>query len=334
LAGNPDFGKPAEICFGRRTRCRHGRAAYCDEAHEPTALCLGEPFCVECFDYRRAVLWNAHATELWRRTTIAIQRELAKVIGLGSSSFADHALLSYAKVVEYQDRGLVHLHVVIRLDGPSGPTEEPPESLTVERFESAVTSACQRVSLAYPLTALVSGEIRWGKQLDLRRVSLESIPAGAVAAYIAKYATKSTDALGHLDRRLRQSDLDHLKVRPHLERLVRMAWELGGRSELRHLKLRSWAHALGFRGHWLTKSRRYSTTLGALRSARVEWSARSSSKSAEHPQSQVIGDWRYLGRGWDNPGDEWLARSAATARVEAHELAREARRREPLGIGR
>lgn len=28
---------------------------------------------------------------------------------------------------------------------------------------------------------------------------------------------------------------------------------------------------LGFRGHFSTKSRRYSTTLGALRTARAEW---------------------------------------------------------------
>ena len=228
----------------------------------------------------------------------------------------------------------MHLHVVIRLDGPSGPNQSPPESLTVERFEAAVISACQRVSFAYPQTALVSGVIRWGKQLDVRRVGLESIPAGAVAAYIAKYATKSTDAFGHLDRRLRQSDLDQLKVRPHLERLVRTAWELGERPELAHLKLRNWAHTLGYRGHWLTKSRRYSTTLGALRSARAEWSASRNVETSGHPQSTTIGDWRYLGRGWDNPGDEWLARSAAAARAEARELAREARRREPIGIGR
>jgi hypothetical protein len=224
--------------------------------------------------------------------------------------------------------------VVIRLDGPSGPNQSPPESLTVDRFEAAVISSCQRVSFAYPQTALVSGEIRWGKQLDVRRVSLESIPAGAVAAYIAKYATKSTDAFGRLDRRLRESDLDQLKVRPHLERLVRAAWELGGRPELAHLKMRNWAHTLGYRGHWLTKSRRYSTTLGALRSARAEWSASRNGETSGHPQSTTIGDWRYLGRGWDNPGDEWLARTAGKAAAEARELARQARLTELSEIGR
>ena len=39
--------------------------------------------------------------------------------------------------------------------------------------------------------------------------------------------------------------------------------------DLATLRLRQWAHALGFRGHWSTRSRRYSTTFTALRRARV-----------------------------------------------------------------
>jgi hypothetical protein len=41
--------------------------------------------------------------------------------------------------------------------------------------------------------------------------------------------------------------------------LVRACWELGGRPQLDGLRLRAWAHMLGFGGHWSTKSRRYST---------------------------------------------------------------------------
>jgi replication initiator protein RepSA len=36
-------------------------------------------------------------------------------------------------------------------------------------------------------------------------------------------------------------------------------------SQLEHLHLTAWAHMLGFNGHFSTKSRTYSTTLGALR---------------------------------------------------------------------
>ena len=155
--------------------------------------------------------------------------------------------------------------------------------------------------------------------------AIESAPE-AVAAYIAKYATKSTDPLGRLDRRLRQADLDRLGVPQHLERLVRTAWDLGGRPELDHLRLRKWAHTLGFRGHWLTKSRRYSTTLGALRTARAEWKRARQAEVGVDVNGIAVKHWRYLGRGWDNPGDEWLARTAAAGASEARRLAREAAR--------
>lgn len=321
-----DGNGSAQKCHSHgSSRCRHGRRIHCEQIHEPDDERLGEPLCSDCFDYMLAVLWNAHATELWRRTTIGIQRYLAKVMGVSSSRFTDHARLSYAKVVEYQQRGLVHLHIVIRLDGAAGPADRPSESLTIDRLESAVLGACRRAHLTYPMTEGVSGEIRWGEQIDVRRVTLDSVAPEAVAAYIAKYATKSTDAFGRLDRRLRQSDLDRLDVRPHLERLVRTAWDLGDRPALEHLKLRRWAHTLGFRGHWLTKSRRYSTTLGALRSARTQWSASRGGVVPVGPESVAVKDWRYLGLGWDNHGDEWLARTAATAAAEARQLARQAR---------
>jgi hypothetical protein len=318
-------GSPRRCQPIRRDRCHHGQPIRCYEIHEADDARLGEPLCVDCFDYDGAILWNAHATELWRRTTIGIRRELAKTMGIGNSRFGDHARVSYAKVVEYQDRGLIHLHIVIRLDGPSGPAEPPPTEFTVERVEAAVVAASQRVHVIYPPMPGVTGEARWGEQIDVRRVALDSTPPAAVAAYIAKYATKSTEAFGRLDHRLRESDLALLDLRPHLKRLVTTAWDLGGRPELEHLKLRHWAHTLGFRGHWLTKSRRYSTTLGALRTARAEWTAARGGSTDPPSGVTAIKDWRYLGRGWDNHGDAWLAQTAAAEAAEARTLAREAR---------
>jgi hypothetical protein len=97
-----------------------------------------------------------------------------------------------------------------------------------------------------------------------------------VAGYIAKYATKATESFGSgLDRRLGPDDLDHLDRLPaYIGELVRAAWELGGRPELEGLRLRAWAQMLGFGGHWSTKSRRYSTTMTALRRARVAFAKR------------------------------------------------------------
>ncbi|CAN5400746.1 plasmid replication initiator protein [soil metagenome] len=317
----------ARICHVEsHARCRHGRPKACDAIHEPEDPGLGEPLCLDCFDYVGAVLWNAHATELWRRTLIGMQRQLASHLGVRGSKLGDHARLSFAKVVEYQHRGLIHLHVVIRLDGPGGSTDAPPNSIGISTLEATVVKASQQVRCVYPDTLEVSGEVRWGEQIDVRRITLGSVAPEAVAAYVSKYATKSTEPLGRLDRRLRASDLERLGVRPHLEQLVRTAWRLGGRSDLEHLGLRRWAHTLGFRGHWLTKSWHYSTTLGALRAARAEWTADNHDDRQQLGEVEAVKDWRYVGRGWDNPGDEWLARTAAAAAIEARQLARRAGR--------
>ena len=50
--------------------------------------------------------------------------------------------------------------------------------------------------------------------------------------------------------------------------MITAAWQLGG---TRHdVRFRAWAHMLGYGGHFLTKSRRYSVTFGQLRAARAD----------------------------------------------------------------
>src|ERR1035437_801631 len=50
-------------------------------------------------------------------------------------------------------------------------------------------------------------------------------------------------------------------------------WTLAAIPEFEHLRLREWTHMLGFRGHFLTKARRYSVTFGELRAARMRYRA-------------------------------------------------------------
>jgi replication initiator protein RepSA len=72
-----------------------------------------------------------------------------------------------------------------------------------------------------------------------------------------------------------------------------------------------WVHMLGFRGHFVTKSRGYSTTLGELRNARATYRARQD----EPPDDSQVPDeptvvrsaWQYIGSGYLNPGDVLLA---------------------------
>src|SRR5204863_9329563 len=86
------------------------------QVHDDDDHCLGEPLCRECFDHRGAVIWNNLLGELWRRTTIYLPRRLARLTGMTQKRLRRLVRVSYIKVAEYQRRGLVHLHVVIRLD--------------------------------------------------------------------------------------------------------------------------------------------------------------------------------------------------------------------------
>jgi hypothetical protein len=138
----------------------------------------------------------------------------------------------------------------------------------------------------------------------------------AVAAYIAKYATKGAEtATGTLDRPLRfLAELAQARVSEHARRMIRTAWTLGARPELAELRLRAWAHMLGFRGHFSTKSRRYSTTLGALRDARAEW-RRAQAAPANETASEttlVLSHWVFAGTGLSN-AEAWLAASLEPA---------------------
>jgi hypothetical protein len=119
-------------------------------------------------------------------------------------------------------------------------------------------------------------ELVWGQQLDVRPVTataarqLEDADTGemtdeALAGYIAKYATKGTGAHEGVDRPIRDiAHVNHLHLPEHHRRMITTAWDLGSRDEYAGLHLRRWAHMLGFRGHFLTKSRRYSSTFTAI----------------------------------------------------------------------
>ena len=93
--------------------------------HAPSDQIVGAPLCVDCFDYERAVLFNALAPELWRRVTIYTRRNLARCYGLTQRAFNQEIRLSFVKVVEYQRRCVIHLHAVARLDQVEGSEVDP-----------------------------------------------------------------------------------------------------------------------------------------------------------------------------------------------------------------
>jgi len=84
------------------------------------------------------------------------------------------------------------------------------------------------------------------------------VTSGMVAAYIAKYATKAAEDFG-LDSTVRTAAMaERAGLRPHVAAMVLAAERLSELPE--YAGLLRWVHMLGFRGHFTTKSRRFSVT--------------------------------------------------------------------------
>ncbi|SFG13400.1 hypothetical protein SAMN02787118_11668 [Streptomyces mirabilis] len=291
------------------------------------------------------MLWNNHASDLWRYFTIYLRREIAKRAGLTQKDAREQSRVSFGKVAEYQKRGAVHFHAVIRFDGPEGPDTPPPYWATLDLLTDAIRAAAARVAVDVPparyrpdpdqpVRREPARTLRWGTELDVQRIKAfgdgEELTEQAVASYVAKYATKAAETTGAVDRRIGNKEaLVLLDVPDHPRRLMEACLDLHALYPDR--KLRDWAHMLGFRGHFSTKSRRYSTTLGALRQVRADYRAAQQRAALglpdldDNPEATtlVLSHWTYAGHGY-TPGESWLASRIAKDIRLNRETAREA----------
>jgi hypothetical protein len=362
----PSFGavhahhRDGRPCRPRRDpeTCPHGVVLDCRTRHRDDDPALGRPLCLDCYDHAHQAVWNGYAGELWRRTTNSANRALRRL----GDRYGARLRLSYAKVAEFQRRGVAHIHAMVRLDGVD-PLD--PEKIIAPPFGIGAGHLAQLLAEAMRATAFSTPphpdreqgwEIAWGAQLEPRQVRLTvrdlddrgEITTGAVAGYLAKYATKATEVTGHASKRLDEETARIHGVRTtHPGRLIRACWDLGtppaavhqdhdawicaggdptdpdsplGRWNAGYGRLRRWAHMLGFGGHFSTKSRRYSTTLGALRQARRDWrraQLRDTGPEDEHQDldddetTVVINSLAFAGIGWHTTADALLANTAA-----------------------
>jgi hypothetical protein len=332
-------GKTIQPCRPRRDanqrRCPHGRDISCAIRHHENDPRLGRPFCEDCYDYEAAVLFNACAGELWRRFTINLPRRLAALTGVTQKWLHEHVAVRYVKVAEYQARGIVHYHAVIRLDAPGDDYQPPPSGYTVDLFCEAIRQAADTVRLVLGPDAdhpdVLALRLGFGAQTDLRPIrhytTGQQLTVAAVANYIAKYATKTLTAPGLPDHRLRAvEDIEALSCSRHYRQMIATAWRLG-RPAACGEQLRKWAHMLGFGGHFLTKSRRYSVTFGQLRKARAEHRhARHHPDGERDPWGRPLDDtvvlvlttWTVTGIGYRTRAEADLAMAAA-ARAREHD---------------
>ena len=293
-----DAGGGARRCRigGPSDHCEHGIPMGCPERHAQDDPRIGQALCPDCYDYEAAALWNANLGALWRRTITYLPRELAALGGLSVAALRAQVRVAYAKVAEFQARGSVHVHSVIRLDGPDGPDTAPAGGATAQRLAEAVARTAARVAVTVAGPGGRELLIRWGSQIDTRLITRS--PDGGdghgagVAGYLAKYATKDAQVGGGLDRRIRvKGVIDRAEISDHARALMRSAWRISPR----------WAHNLGFRGHFLTKARRYSVTFAAMRGVRAEYRAQADPWLAQI-RARAIGDQVVIRRSFHYAG--------------------------------
>jgi len=331
-------------CHARRdaATCKHGRAAFCFTRHGRDDPRLGQPLCPDCYDYPAHVVWNNAAGELWRRTKQAIERYLGHLArrrglpmyrvpsGNGTYRLVPPVRVAHGKAAEYQARGAVHFHALLRLDGydPADPDKliPPPPGITIADLDEATRWAAGAISYRTPPHPARPGGwvITWGAQTDVRVITMTgtgTITDLAVTSYLAKYATKGTEVTGHASARITTDTLDLYANAngTHPERLINACWTIG--AEPGYVSLRRWAHMLGFGGHFLTKARRYSVRFADLRQVRTNYRRGQDTgpehgpiRTADHADQEtvlVIGTFSYAGTGWRTTGDALLANTAA-----------------------
>jgi hypothetical protein len=245
--------------------------------------------------------------------------------------------VAYTKVVEFQARGVIHVHAPIRLDGPHGPESPPLIDIGADQLGHAVLEAARHVRLTVPTGDGSGVVLRWGAQVDVRPIShgagrdASAGPAHPqqVAAYLAKYLTKTTEDFGLPASVGHPGAARQAGASPHAQRIIDTAYALAQAGGEDYGRLRDRLATLGYRGHPITKSRQYSMTFGALRRARAAWRRRPARldpdaeirdllddiDQAHDAGVLVVKDWHYAGRGY-------LDMSTAAAAVTSAVLAR------------
>ena len=353
---NIHAGQPHRACHPADTgkaHCSHGKPLWCNTIHQHDDPNVGQPLCPDCYDYTGHVLFNWHAPELWRRFTIALRRVLSR--HLRHRGFDPNAVrVSFVKVAEYQRRAVIHYHVLIRLDPrdeDSSATAESGSAVSGEELAALVLQAAHQVRLPVTMepAADIRGQgdmcedrvLRFGAQIDTQVLTTgagrgsESTPglARRVAAYLAKYTTKSVGEFGIAARRISAQAIAELDIPIHTRRILSGIADLGALPG--NAAMLAWLHTLGYRGHITTKSRRYSITMTRLRAARHDWRIRRACQP-EHDDWQhnsndqqdwstrtyELSDWRIDGAGHRDDGERLLVHTAALRAREYRHLAR------------
>lgn len=163
----PSFGKTHTVVkIGRQPkRCR------CGFVHNPIADVglRGIPIDMNSYDYEGCCQWNYRLGKLWDSTRASLS--------------ANFPAASFVKVVEYQSRGALHTHCIVR----------------IPKSENLVSDAGAQRILDVARSTVTRTGLCWGKQGDCKPIK-QIDEQEKFVRYMAKmltYVTKDSDVLSH-----------------------------------------------------------------------------------------------------------------------------------------
>lgn len=131
------------------------------------------------------------------------------------------------RVFEYQARGVIHYHAVIRLDANVKDEHafvHPGPMWTAELLKTAVPLAAAQASARFAGPVGGPALLRFGPQTDVRIVRSDTehaISREAVANYIAKYVMKAVGIPGMPKSRIREfCEIAALRCSAHHKRMI------------------------------------------------------------------------------------------------------------------
>jgi hypothetical protein len=148
--------------------------------------------------------------------------------------------------------------------------------------------------------------------------------------------TKSVAEFGVGIRRMSPLAVAELDVTAHVRAILTTITGLAAQRVYRGMD--RWLHTLGYRGHITTKSRLFSTTMGALRAYRATWTRQ---HQTQHAAITIDGDlrrattnshaieWEFDRVGLCSLGERALILSAAQRMIEHRHTARDNLREHP-----
>jgi hypothetical protein len=244
------------------------RKCGCGLRHYEGDKVLGTPIDPSTYRYDLVADFNAHATRLLAVT----MQKLRRITGSD---------LSRVRVAEYQVRGLIHFHILVRAD------------ISQEDFEMAVRGGYNAKTKRNIKPSAHAGW-KWGPQCNIQHI----VPGGkiGVGAYLVKlvgYAVKSTSssvngAWDH-EAKMRKAAIKNCKCPGGLQCSEGPVMKKGAAIPYKGTKAKKFCrrHQLayngwGFRGHVLSVSRSWGDSFTEVRERRRTFASASPKTPSDH----------------------------------------------------